>query len=350
MNTKPKTKISVIVPIYNVEKTLKKCVDSILNQTYKNPEIILIDDCSQDNSVAIAMDYSARYENVILLRQPENQGVDQARHLGLKNAKGEYIMFVDSDDWLPPNAIEILLFEIENENADVVTGSLVRVLDKFKLIKTKPKNNYLSENFKESITLPQLWNDYFISYFGVNKLPVSMCGKLYRKSVLDIADIQPTGFKMGEDLLFNMQLHPYLKKISFVEDVVYYYKFGGMTTKENPTFLNDIKKQYFIKKKYAEKYNYSNAILYIRIELVNCFYSYYLKKLQIRKFDKLQFIDSVAAELEDSVYSELQSINSSKSNLLISKNYEEIYRLVHRKFKKDKVKYGIKKLISSFLT
>jgi len=344
------SKISVIVPIYNVEKTLKRCVESILRQTYGNFELILVNDCGKDNSAAIAFSYSKQCENVTFIKQSKNQGVDKARHLGLRNARGAYIMFVDSDDWLPPNALEVLLKKIEDENADVVTGSIVKVLDKFKIFKTKPKNNYLNDNFREPIILPQLWEDYFISYFGVNKLLVSMCGKLYRKSVLDAANIQPTGYKMGEDLIFNLYLHPYLKKISFVEDVVYYYRYGGMTTKENHTFLSDIKEQYLIKKEYAERYNYPNAVPYIRIELANCFYSHYLKKLFIGKIDKLHFIDSLKKELEDSVYEEMRSIDSCRSNLLSSKNYEGIYQLIYQRYKKGKAIYDIKKIISRLLT
>ena len=99
--------ISVIVPVYNTEKYIEKCVMSILNQTYKNLEIILIDDGSTDNSAHICDSFAEKDDRVTVIRQP-NGGVSSARNTGLDNTHGDYIMFVDSDDYIAPNMIEFL--------------------------------------------------------------------------------------------------------------------------------------------------------------------------------------------------------------------------------------------------
>ena len=106
-------KISIIIPIYNTALYLNKCLDSIINQTYKNIEIILINDGSKDNSLKICQEYTFRDNRIILINK-QNAGVSQARNDGIKIASGDYIMFVDSDDWLELNTIEICVNEIKN--------------------------------------------------------------------------------------------------------------------------------------------------------------------------------------------------------------------------------------------
>ena len=111
--------ISIIVPVYNVEKYLSKCIDSIINQTYKNIEIILIDDGSTDSSGAICDKY-ALVDSRIHVLHIENSGVSNARNVGLNHATGDYIGFVDSDDYIEPNMYELLLEELIADDVDVV--------------------------------------------------------------------------------------------------------------------------------------------------------------------------------------------------------------------------------------
>ncbi len=115
------TKISVIVPIYNSEKYLPMCIESIINQTYKNIEIVLIDDGSTDSSLEICMRYAATDERIKVIHQ-DNKGVSVARNVGLEKMTGEYFSFVDSDDELKKNAIEFLLKDILEYNADMASA------------------------------------------------------------------------------------------------------------------------------------------------------------------------------------------------------------------------------------
>ncbi len=111
--------ISVIIPVYNVEKYLKECVDSVLYQTYKNYEIILVDDGSTDSSPQICDEYASKYECVSVIHK-ENSGLSHTRNKGLSVAQGEYVYFLDSDDYIDSNAFTMLVESIENENADFV--------------------------------------------------------------------------------------------------------------------------------------------------------------------------------------------------------------------------------------
>lgn len=111
--------ISVIVPVYNVEKYLKKCIDSLINQTYSNLEIILINDGSTDNSGIICDKYMSIDQRIKVIHQ-QNKGVSAARNAGLKIARGDYITFVDSDDWLENNAYSVLVADIQDNSADAV--------------------------------------------------------------------------------------------------------------------------------------------------------------------------------------------------------------------------------------
>ena len=101
-------KISVIIPVYNVEKYLAECIESILNQTFNDIEILIIDDCSTDNSYKIMEEYAKKDSRIVLYHNENNVGVSKTRNIGLDNAKGEYIAFVDSDDYVAPDFLRIL--------------------------------------------------------------------------------------------------------------------------------------------------------------------------------------------------------------------------------------------------
>ena len=111
--------LSVIVPIYNVEEYLEKCLDSIINQTYKNLEIILVDDGSPDKCPQICDEYAKKDDRIVVIHK-ENGGVSSARNLGLDIAKGEFITFVDSDDWIDETMYEKMMLKQAEENLDLV--------------------------------------------------------------------------------------------------------------------------------------------------------------------------------------------------------------------------------------
>mgnify|MGYP001036038984 FL=1 len=118
--------LSVIIPVYNVEQYLERCVLSVVYQTYHNLEILLIDDGSQDQSGKICDQLSQKYKRIRVIHK-KNEGLSDARNKGLDLAKGEYITFLDSDDYIHPETYSILISQLETANADIVEGKILKV-------------------------------------------------------------------------------------------------------------------------------------------------------------------------------------------------------------------------------
>lgn len=159
--------VSVIIPIYNSQIYLNRCLDSVVNQTYSNLQIIIIDDGSDDNSLDICLTYKNNDKRVEIIHQ-ENQGQSVARNKGLDVCKGDYIIFVDSDDWLELNMIDFMLRTIKKENSDIVMCNVEQTSfnDFYK------KDNFMSSVLKDEIG-SQLWKFMFKSYLWENiRLPI----------------------------------------------------------------------------------------------------------------------------------------------------------------------------------
>ena len=202
--------ISIIVPVYNVEPYLKRCFDSILAQTYTNIEIILIDDGSTDASPHICNEY-ANKDNRIKVVHKKNGGQSEARNQGIDICKGDYISFVDSDDWVEPTYIEELLDPIKKEDADISICQLKRT------------------SFFEKIDTPQEKHyQYYTPYDAIRRLfvqkEVSFIGpvcKIYKRSLFETVRF-PVG-KFHEDEFIMHILFSYAKKIVCTSAVLYYY-------------------------------------------------------------------------------------------------------------------------------
>lgn len=207
--------ISVIVPVYNVEKYLNRCVDSIINQTYSNLEIILIDDGSTDTSGQICDEYKEKDERVYVIHQI-NGGLSVARNTGIDNANGNYLTFVDSDDLIHPQYIETLYKVIKKDNSDIVIADYER-FDEFNKIDleindgTKYESNLLSNN--EILTsFIQLKN---------NSRFVSSCWKLFKKEV--IGNIRFPKGRLFEDEFTVYKFIYNANKISIIDKILYFY-------------------------------------------------------------------------------------------------------------------------------
>ena len=174
MNRQPL--ISVIVPVYNVEKYVGACVDSILNQSYKNLEIILVDDGSTDRSGEICDGYSQRYGNIKVVHQA-NGGLSAARNTGLDMMTGEYVTFVDSDDLIHREYISTLYKNIESERAEITTVSMLVIREGDIIPTTAPRGElkvfYSGDDAVESMLFQQRFIDN------------SACGKLYKATLFD---------------------------------------------------------------------------------------------------------------------------------------------------------------------
>lgn len=202
--------ISVVVPVYNVEPYLRKCVDSILGQTYRNLEIILVDDGSPDGCPAICDEYAEKDRRVKVIHKL-NGGLSDARNVGMESAIGKYLMFVDSDDWLEVNSVKILLKASLKYNAQLVIGGTRRVED-VTLRTMKAENDG---------TLQVLSNTQAMSNFFQNGC--AAWGRLYLREIHD--DIQfPTG-EINEDEAIVLLLLERCKTVVIVGEVVYNYRY-----------------------------------------------------------------------------------------------------------------------------
>lgn len=172
--------ISVIVPVYNVEKYLNKCIDSILNQTFKQVEIILVDDGSTDNSTIICDEYCSRYENIKVIHK-ENNRVSAARNDGIKIATGKYIALVDSDDWIEPNMLEEMYNKAEEFQTDITMCDLKKVGVESEYTVSQPiREGYYNRSMIESELFPCL-----IMFENIEFPPtISNCTCLFKRKFL----------------------------------------------------------------------------------------------------------------------------------------------------------------------
>ena len=208
-------KVSVIVPVYNVEKYLNKSLDSLVNQSLTDIEIILVNDGSTDNSLNIIKDYYKKYNNIIKYYTKENGGMSDARNYGMQKAKGEYISFVDSDDYIEHNMLYKMYNKAKEGNYDIVFCNTNIVYPD----KTILKESELKED-KKSLTLADK-NDLILNCYPV------VWNKIYKKSFLDTVTFESDGlFKKGvwfEDVRMLYKMIPYVTSCGYVNEYFYNY-------------------------------------------------------------------------------------------------------------------------------
>ena len=217
--------VSVIVPVYNAENALSRCVSSILDQEYKDLELILLDDGSTDQSPAICDDFAKQDDRVIVIHKP-NSGVSDTRNQGIHQAKGTYIQFLDADDWIPKDSTKMLVRTAQERNADLVVGEFYRVVGENLSRKGSIETDRVltTKEYAEFMKLSPA--DY---YYGV------IWNKLYKKSILDEYAIQmDPSVSFCEDFIFNLEYLLHCKRIAPLLVPVYYYvKTEGSLVSQN---------------------------------------------------------------------------------------------------------------------
>ena len=240
-------KVSVIVPVYNVEKYLRKCLDSLVNQTLKDFEIILVNDGSSDNSQNIIDEYKEKYANIKAFTK-ENGGMSSARNKGLEYASGEYIAFVDSDDYVEIFFLEKMYEKAKENNSDVVICDYYAINSSEKIYTKCHMNLSPDEKIEYLLSPPMVWS------------------KLIKKEI--VSKINFTEGIFYEDLDFCVRLLPYVNKVSFTDEPLYnyYLQHSGsiMTQKTFNSHLLDI----FLvleKSKNMLQYDYFREVEYLYI-------------------------------------------------------------------------------------
>jgi len=205
--------ISIIIPVYNSAKYLPKCLDSVIGQTYRKLEIITINDGSIDNSLDILKEFEKKDNRIIILNK-KNAGVSEARNDGIDAAKGEYIMFIDSDDWIEDNYIELLYEEMKDNQLDVCrTGFIV---DRSGIPCEKISLTEKNELLINGNDIKQNFIDTTIFH--------SACVQLIKLDLIKKHNIRFDQYvAYEEDLLFNMNLYKYAKSIKYIDCSQYHY-------------------------------------------------------------------------------------------------------------------------------
>lgn len=228
--------VTIIVPIYNAEQNIKRCVDSILNQDYKNLELLLVNDGSKDGSLKILKKYEEEYSFIKVISH-KNIGVAETRNKAIKNATGKYIMFIDNDDYIDKNYVSSFVDTINSSNYDIVIGGYVRITEDKKVLKR--------EVLKD---LP--FSKYVI---------MAPWAKIYKRDFIIKNNIEFLNYKIGEDVYFNLNAYFNTNKIGIIDYVGYYwfYNTKSISNTKQKKFSNDIDILYLLDKIINLK-NYEN--------------------------------------------------------------------------------------------
>ncbi len=241
-------KVSVIIPVYNVEKYIKKCLDSLVNQTLSDIEIIVVNDGTPDNSQIIIDEYVKKYPDKVISIVKENGGQGSARNIGLEKATGEYIGYVDSDDYVELNMYEELYGKAKENDSDIIICG----------------NNIVYENNSKKI--PEInydnkFNNFENAFFG----KMAVWNKLYKKEILINNNIKFKEKVWYEDFAFTLKTLVNAKTIDFLDKSLYNYLWREGSTMNN----NNVKRNLEILDAFDDIRNYL-----ISNDLLNKYYSY----------------------------------------------------------------------------
>lgn len=215
-------RLSIVIPAYNVERYIEQCIESCENQglPFNDYEIIIINDGSKDNTLGVAQRLTTKYSNIVVKSQ-ENQGQAVARNLGLDIAKGEYVMFVDSDDYLLDGKIGNLLLKLESLNIDMI------------------EFRFMQENANgDAYPVPDKGLQYQKIYTGEEAalhsfVFASVCGKIYKKSLFDSNNLRFYPGIKHEDSDMCFRLYPFVNTLVCMDEFVYYYRYNELSTDRN---------------------------------------------------------------------------------------------------------------------
>lgn len=294
--------VSIICPVYNTEKVLGKCVRSIIQQDYRAIEVILVNDGSTDGCLHICEKYAKRDERIRVMDKA-NGGRILARKDGVLLAKGEYVLFIDCDDYLEKNAISKLVSLAQEFKLDMVVGNHDKVLDDWGIVSRKKR---LFTNPGELIGNKQLVEQMLsLDQKGKMDVEVYIWGRLYRRSCItaalkaDETHLFPPGKDLLlEDISFNLTIVPFIQTCMVTNDVVYHYRWGGASSRFAP----------FMKKgSYYFEYRYEKCQENNRLDLLPKAYSHFKTTLCYEVYKRMYFNIGTKKDIQDFIAEELST-------------------------------------------
>ena len=300
-------KVSVIIPVYNVQKYIAKCLDSLVNQTLKDIEIIVVNDGSPDNSQKIVDKYVKKYPQMIKSYIKENGGQGSARNFGIKKAHGEYIGYVDSDDYVREDMFEKLYNKAKEDNLDIAICGNYIVDEDYKVINTE-LNNYVINDNKEN------------AFFG----KLAVWNKIYKKELVDNLEFRSKVWY--EDLDFTVNVLTKAKRVGYVDLPLYYYLLREGSTMNNSNVIRNLEifeafDQIKNNKKYYDFIEYlaiDNILISAIVRVINAKAHSKLKKETINK-------------MYTYVLTNFKSYKNNKYLSLLPRNRKIVYNLVNLK-------------------
>jgi glycosyltransferase involved in cell wall biosynthesis len=311
--------VSIIIPAYNVEKYLVKCLDSVVTQTYKSIEIIVVNDGSTDNTPSIVESYSEIDNRIIIIGQ-ENQGLSVARNVGLNASHGDYIYFLDADDFISKSAIENSLDFAEKNKLDIVEGRIVHYYDE------NHQSPSVGSNWKnEPIILEEISDIYTFFISHRKSTGGTAWNKLIRKEFLIKNNIQFTAnLSSIEDVLwFYVSVLPATKRIGFIPSATYYYLQTNTNSITKGYSVKKMQSQLFVVKQIMGTAVLYNWILNVKNPMCNDIIYYAIRQLSMLKINK---------NLRKKYFFEIKNVVMS-SQYSFSKNMRFITKITNYSFK-----------------
>ena len=271
--------ISVVIPVFNTEKYLKKCIDSIINQTIKDIEVICVNDCSTDNSLEILKNFAKKDTRIKIIDLKENKGVSNARNLGIDSAQGEYIYLIDSDDWLDKDYLEQMLNKIRETNSDIIINANFVNEYEDKTKKAYSNFKFLTENFE---TLDSKIVQKFF--------PPAIWTRLYKRDFLKKYNLNFPMVKGGAEDIYFAYACDLIQEKSYIFKGPYHHYYQRQTSAMHS------KERGF---HYIESFKLLYTFLNDNNIDLNDIKLFYVESLIIDSEDKFNFVKSYLREIHD---------------------------------------------------
>lgn len=264
---KKKSLISIIIPVYNAEQYIAQCLESIISQTYKEIEILCINDGSSDNSIKILNEYKNKDSRIVVLDK-ENEGVSKTRNIGLKKAKGEYLMFVDADDWIDCDTCENAELAMQKNDCDVVLWSYISESQSRQSKKMLFPNDITFEKKEVREKIHRRLIGICDEELTHPELADSLCtvwGKLYKKEIIlenNISFVDLAQIGTYEDGIFNLEVFYYVNRAIYLNKTFYHYRReneNSITSKYREKLFSQWQNLFWLMENYIEEKDLSNT-------------------------------------------------------------------------------------------
>lgn len=342
--------VSIIATFYNQGLYIPRLIKSVLHQTFDDWELICVNDCSPGNDQEILEKWAAKTEakgRITVIKNKTNLKASKSRHIGIERAKGMYLAFIDGDDWIEKDYLQVMVDEVKTNDLDMVIVNAKRAIPLFNI--SQPAT-YLPITGK-LFTSPQIMDKYFLNFFGVHFFMPGYWAKLIRKEIIEKTSFKPINRDFCEDEQFLMSIWPHLTRLKFLDYCGYCWRWGtGVTSyKSKSDRLHYIIDNYFeyyrFKKSTLEEHNYEKARIHLLREFKNiirdCIDTTY-KFDDKRAKKELSYLSEILSkpEIKDLKHY-AESCNSPITNAILNQDAKTVYSIIRETKKDNRIKKHI---------